>query len=170
MLTITPEIEEAADRLEKAASAASEYHFMSRRVLPSYFEPEGFERIGRGSHRVAFRGPGGLVYKVELRLGANLTEAETFSWARTRAHLPAEVRLADQALVGMISVMEYVDGVTFADVIDSGEGWAGWEVEDLKDLNNTLDAYSGLDDLHAGNLMIDNTGTVVVVDLSSGTS
>lgn len=137
--------------------------------------PEGWEFLGYGSFRSAWRSPEGVCYKVEHYYSGwandsdNSKEYKNWSrWSR-ECILPERVRLPDLTYFENggkpVIAMECVKGVTLTAWRRRPGNEGGYEAY-RKLMFKAEDEMDGMCDMHGENVMVEEeTGDLVVVDL-----
>lgn len=129
--------------------------------------PLGWEFLGVGSFRSVWRSPDGVAYKVQhdKGYGNNGNEQEYENLLRAqKCELPDGVRLPRGFLFTegdyTVMAMEAVDGVTLDD-------YRGNLRDMFYNMLSVCESALKLWDLHGDNAMVDENGTLVLVDFGS---
>lgn len=145
---------------------SSEYSYGLSSVVAEELAPEGWEYLGRGSFRSVWLSPEGVAYKVEHSdcYGCqSVIEVDnlTYAWSR---QVPDGCRLPrfHGYRIGheMVVAVERVSGKTLYETEAPG-------TERLYDLMHRLEKLFSLSDMHDENVMVDEDGILVLVDLGN---
>lgn len=126
--------------------------------------PEGWKYINKGCDRSAWLSPSGVVYKVEHRSTySSQNESEASRLKEVWKRPPIEgcrFPKFDIFTVGdeIVIAMEMIDGPRLAD-------YKGPDYDDLHCLMYDLEDKYGLCDVHDENVLVDEDGILVLVDL-----
>lgn len=130
--------------------------------------PEGWERLGSGCYRVAFRSPEGVVYKVQLLRNSYQSNSGEFKYLRKlwlSFRMPRGTRLPKHELYSFDKESDSVIAMECVPRVLSSVSTYSEEGRKLQSLRNTLcDLLPNFWDGHNGNFAVTDDNVLVPID------
>lgn len=129
--------------------------------------PKGFRKIGEGAYRTAYLEQAtGLVYKIG---DSSTNESEYENWKRVRS-LPkfphAPVKLPTTRLVKVDDYRKVIIQTLVRGRKTTCRCHPWYCSCDMYMLRNRLQLWSGVNDLHGGNVLVDDKGVYWIIDIA----